>query len=212
MDEHLMERIQRASELLRTTGSWEQCWSQGVTPWDLGDVTPIIAYLVSKNRLPVGKALVPGCGLGRDVVALANPDRHVTGLDISDTAIELARQMASTGPSARWVEFISTDFFTYSPSVQFNLIFDYTFFCALGPSLWPKWGEKMAELLALDGELITIIYPVDGHEGGPPYAVSLELYEKVLHPWGIRNTFFEENTLSPSRRKGREFIARWRKV
>lgn len=41
----------------------------------------------------------------------------------------------------------------------------------------------MADLLTLDGELITLMFPIADHGGGPPYAVSLSAYEKVLRPW-----------------------------
>lgn len=205
------EAVARAREILKATNSWESCWSQSVTPWDLGEVTPIISELVRNGGLPPGRALIPGCGSGYDVAALATPDRHVVGIDISETAVARARKIASAGPSAKWVEFVCTDFFSYTSASPFDLIFDYTFFCALEPTIRPKWAAKMSELLSPGGELITIIYPVSDHEGGPPYAVSLKSYEEVLNPLNVVNTFYEENALSPSSRKGREFLGKWKK-
>lgn len=35
---------------------------QGVTPWDLGQPTPVILHLHQTGALPKGRALVPGCG------------------------------------------------------------------------------------------------------------------------------------------------------
>ncbi|TVU12554.1 hypothetical protein EJB05_46205, partial [Eragrostis curvula] len=61
---------------------WEKSWEVGVTPWDLGKPTPVIEHLVRSGTLPKGRALVPGCGMGYDVVALASPERYVVGLDI----------------------------------------------------------------------------------------------------------------------------------
>lgn len=199
-------------EILKNTNSWETCWGRNLTPWDLGGVTPIIDHLIRAHELPPGTAFVPGCGSGYDVVAMASSARHVVGLDISETAIAKARQMASATSSAQWVEFVCTDFFTYTPEAAFNLIFDYTFFCALEPSLRPKWAAKMSELLAPHGELITIIYPVSDHEGGPPYAVSFEAYEKVLSPLGFVCTFHEENSLSIASRQGKELLGRWKRL
>lgn len=197
--------------ILKSTDSWDTCWTENVTPWDLGRITPIIHELLSKNDLPIGRALVPGCGSSYDAVALASPVRHVVGIDISAAAIERARQ-AVTKPKANWVDFVCADFFTYNPASPFNLIFDYTFFCAVDPSLRSLWASKMAELLAPDGELITLVFPADDHEGGPPYAVSLAEYEKVLHPHGFRTTYYEENHLAVDGRKGREFLGRWRRM
>ncbi|KAF8086040.1 hypothetical protein N665_0636s0012 [Sinapis alba] len=60
----------------------------GATPWDLGGPTPIILHLSETGSLPKGRTLVPGCGTGYDVVAMACPDRQVVGLDISKTVVE----------------------------------------------------------------------------------------------------------------------------
>lgn len=197
--------------ILKATNSWEKCWSEDVTPWDLGRVTPVVADLVERNDLPTGRALVPGCGSGYDVLALASPTRHVVGLDLSVTAIKRAYQVL-TENHASSVEFVCTDFFTYKPDASFDLILDYTFFCALEPSLRPLWASKMAELLAPDGELITIMFPMAEHDGGPPYAVSLEAYEKTLHLHGFQCNLFQENVLAVDQRKGREFLGRWKRI
>lgn len=41
---------------------WEKSWREGVTPWDLGQPTPILLHLLQMGSLPKGRALVPGCG------------------------------------------------------------------------------------------------------------------------------------------------------
>ncbi|MCO5599633.1 hypothetical protein L7F22_053739 [Adiantum nelumboides] len=205
------KKVSSLQSILKDSNSWDQCWVEDVTPWDLGKVTPIVADLVEKHDLPVGRALVPGCGSGYDVVALASHARHVIGLDISSTAVERAQKIWG-GTKSSSFQFVCGDFFNYMPGAPFNFILDYTFFCALEPSLRPLWGSKMAELLASEGELITIMFPMDTFEGGPPYAVSMDVYEKVLHPQGLKCTFFQENALAVGKRKGREFLGRWRRL
>lgn len=205
------KQVSSLQSILKASNSWDQCWVEDVTPWDLGKVTPIVVDLVERKDLPVGRALVPGCGSGYDVVALASHARHVIGLDISATAVDRARKILA-GTKSSDVEFLCADFFNYTPGAPFDLILDYTFFCALEPSLRPRWGSKIAEFLACEGELITIMFPMDNFDGGPPYAVSLDAYEKVLHPQGLRCTFFQENVLAVGKRKGREFLGRWRRV
>lgn len=205
------QKVGIMQSIIKTTSSWEKCWADNVTPWDLGAVTPVVSDLVQKNDLRTGRALVPGCGSGYDVVALASDSRHVTGLDISSTAIEYACKVWA-GTKSGFIDFVCLDFFTFETGAPFDLILDYTFFCALEPSMRPLWGSKVAELLASDGELITIMFPMDNFEGGPPYAVSLEAYEKALHPHGLQCTSFQENSLAVGRRKGREFLGRWSKI
>lgn len=73
-----------------SSDGWEKSWRQGVTPWDLGQPTPILLHLLQTASLPKGRVLLPGCGSGHDVIAIASPDRYVVGLDISESAIEIA--------------------------------------------------------------------------------------------------------------------------
>ncbi|XP_034223679.1 probable thiol methyltransferase 2 isoform X2 [Prunus dulcis] len=94
---HNPPAVDKLQQLLSTGGGgsgWDKCWEQGLTPWDLGQPTPVIAHLHRQGALPKGRALVPGCGTGYDVVAIASPERHVTGLDISENAIKKAAEIS----------------------------------------------------------------------------------------------------------------------
>ncbi|OEL26388.1 putative thiol methyltransferase 2 [Dichanthelium oligosanthes] len=180
---------------------WEKSWEFGVTPWDLGKPTPVIEHLVRSGTLPKGRALVPGCGMGYDVVTLASPERFVVGLDISDMAVKKAKQWSSSLPNADYFTFLVEDFFKWIPSEQFDLIFDYTFFCALDPSLRVAWAETVNQLLKPDGELLTLIYLISDQEGGPPYNNTIADYQKVLEPLGFRAVVMEDNELAIKPRK-----------
>ncbi|KAL2630498.1 hypothetical protein R1flu_015184 [Riccia fluitans] len=191
---------------------WDECWKEGVTPWDMGSVTPIIQHIVEQGQVPEGRILVPGCGSGYDVLAMASETRFVVGMDISETAIARAKKLASEEPRGKWVQFLLQDFFSYKAEAAFGFIFDYTFFCALDPSLRPLWAAKMAELLSPDGELLTLMFPIDEYEGGPPFAVSVQAYEAVLNPLGLVIVSCENSELSFPVRKSREKVARWRRT
>jgi hypothetical protein len=43
------------------------------------------------------------------------------------------------------------------------------------PGLRSDLAARYAEIIKKDGVLITLIFPIDGHEGGPPYAVTEQL-------------------------------------
>ena len=64
-----------------SSGGWEKSWEQGVTPWDLGQPTPIILHLHQTGALPKGRALVPGCGTVSSVV-------HSYKILLSDKSIQ----------------------------------------------------------------------------------------------------------------------------
>ena len=129
---------------------------------------------------------------------------NAVGLDISPTATEEAQKvMDDQGREQRYpvqniqngrgeVRFITADFFmqnflsethgTTSSDRTFDLIYDYTFFCALPPTLRPKWAARMSELLSPTGRLICMEYPIGKSlkSGGPPHGVSSEMYEQLL--------------------------------
>lgn len=64
-------------------------------------------------------------------------------------------------------------------------MYDYTFMCALEPSIRGQWAQKMADLVAPGGLLLTLIFPICEKEGGPPFKVSLEVYRELLEPVGF---------------------------
>ncbi|XP_039067977.1 probable thiol methyltransferase 2 [Hibiscus syriacus] len=207
-------RVQKLKQLIETDTSagWEESWKQRVTPWDLGSPTPVILHLRDTESLIMGRALVPGCGTGYDVVAMACPGRYVVGLDISEECLKKAKQMSCSVPNADYFTFLKEDFFSWRPTDLFDLIFDYTFFCAIEPDMRPAWAQQVHNLLKPDGELISLMFPMDDHAGGPPYKVAIEDYEEVLHPMGFKAISIVDNELAIKGRKGREKLGRWKRA
>ncbi|KAI8580504.1 hypothetical protein K450DRAFT_237366 [Umbelopsis ramanniana AG] len=108
------------------------------------------------------------------------------------------------------VTFLCDDFFTFDvPAEKFSLIFDYTFFCALPPSLRTQWGQRMADLIPSGGTLICLLYPIDGHEGGPPFAVTVEAYKAALEP-SFENIYLAD-CKGHQTRAGKEKISIWKR-
>ncbi|KAM0333069.1 hypothetical protein ACHAQA_001727 [Verticillium albo-atrum] len=65
----------------------------------------------------------------------------------------------------------------------FDLIFDYTFLCALPLSARPKWAARMASLLRPDGgRLVCLEFPSGKPltEAGPPWGLSADTYLALL--------------------------------
>lgn len=196
---------------------WSRCWEEGVTPWDLGQPTPAVVELAKSGTLPGDAAtvLVPGCGAGYDVVALSGPGRFVIGLDICESAVAKAKQWsasAAAAADASLFAFVAADFFTWEPLELFDLIFDYTFFCAFHPSMRPAWAKRMTDLLKPNGELITLMYLAEGQEAGPPFNTTVLDYEEVLKPLGFVITCIQDNDVAVKRRQGMEKIARWKRM
>lgn len=172
---------------------WVHMWNEGIAPgqkFDMGLVSPYLQSLIQTGSIPNGRALVPGCGRGYDVTALASHKRTAIGIDLSPIAINEAIERLdrlSVPPPPGSAQFICGSFFELpsDPSSQFNFIYDYTFLCALDPSVREKWASKLSELTVPGGEVLTLIFPIREYEGGPPFSVSLELVRSLMEPAGF---------------------------
>jgi SAM-dependent methyltransferase len=176
---------------------WTELWNEGISPgeaFDMNSVSPLLSVYIQKGLVPPGRALVPGCGRGYDVTALATTDRYVIGLDIADKAIEAAKERLESLSEDMCACKGNSDFQTYSffevdatdPNYKFDFIYDYTFLCALDPSVRNYWAEQMARLVKPGGVLLTLIYPIrPPDDKGPPFSVSLELLRELLQPVGF---------------------------
>lgn len=43
------------------------------------------------------------------------------------------------------------------------------------PRVRPDWAARYRDIIAKDGVLITLMFPIDGHEGGPPFALNEQM-------------------------------------
>jgi SAM-dependent methyltransferase len=202
-------------ELIESHGSsgWQKCYESELVPWDKGEVAPALAQLLQNGMLPNGLTVVPGCGYGYDVVALASGDRRVIGIDIAPLAVERAKKIVEKFPNA---EIRVADFFSLELDGEVDLIYDYTFLCALPVELRTQWAEKMAKLLKPGAILATLMFPLqllEPDSAPPPHPVPLETYKQLL----LSNSSFELVHLDLSvpsfpTRAGREAMALWKRI
>ena len=165
---------------------WEGAWVRHVTPWNTRSAAPRLLTLL--RTLSPRRALIPGCGAPAwDAIACARHGWTTTGLDVSSTAINISKSHQAANPELRALplDFVAADFFTYVPRERFDLIFDYTFLSTLPPTLWRAWATAMRALLTRDGELAVILFPVDQHHGGPPFAVDPDHVHSLLVESGM---------------------------
>ncbi|KAL6865954.1 hypothetical protein ACO1O0_002054 [Amphichorda felina] len=146
-------------------------------------------------------ALVPGCGLGHDALLLASFGYDVWALDSSPMGIDLAKEnekaaeqkglyKAQDGFDKGRVHWVVADFFAddwaqgagTDGSGQFDLIFDYTFLCALPVDMRPQWAQRIASLIGSRSRLVCLEFPSGKplSEPGPPWGVNPEVYEALL--------------------------------
>lgn len=117
------------------------------------------------------------CHIGTDTVSLARAGAHVTGVDFSPAALEVARSLATrTGAEIRLVE---SDVLEAADAVGQHADVVYT---SIGAICWlqelDRWAEQIASLLRPGG----VFFIRDGHP--VLYAVDESASELVLrHPY-----------------------------
>ncbi|KAI8987595.1 S-adenosyl-L-methionine-dependent methyltransferase [Mycotypha africana] len=206
-----------SEDQLRTNIDWEKKWQQGRSRWDYGQPSPALVTLLQTEEARVlipasGLGLVPGCGHGYDVEFFASEKRHMRGLEISQTCVDLLNQKYPNAKEENF-DFICADFFDFEvPEQKYNLVYDYTFLCAMEPYLRPQWAKRMNEIIAKDGVLITLMYPVNGQEeegGPPPFPLSEEIYHDLLAD--NFELMYINDAIGHAERFGMEKIAIWKK-
>lgn len=93
-------RVRQGNRNLTYMRDWEQCYLDGHTPWDRGGAAPPLLETLARHGGGLwggGPVLVPGCGTGHDVRALAAAGLEVTGVDLAPTAVARAREMPGSG-------------------------------------------------------------------------------------------------------------------
>lgn len=150
---------------------WEAKYREGQTPWDRGEANPALAQWIHEGKLPSGRVLVPGCGRGYEVIALAQAGWSVTAIDSARSAVQSLRErLAALGLDAV-VEL--ADLFEWSPADgPFDLIYEQTCLCALPPSQWSEYAIRLAQWLPHNG-VLAALFMQTGKPGGPPYNCPL---------------------------------------
>lgn len=98
---------------------WEERYAAADGLWS-GRVNRVLADVAA--ALPPGRALDLGCGEGGDAVWLARHGWRATGIDISPTAVQRAREAArAAGLGSQQAHFIAADL-TETPPGEFDLV------------------------------------------------------------------------------------------
>ena len=211
------------NDTARTQG-WEAAWQQGRTGWDAGASAPALAYTLDHALVgpaPAARALVPGCGAGYDVLALAERGWRATGVDLAPTAAKRFEQLREAhGLAPDTCRVITQDLMRYAPKHPFDFVWDYTFLCAIDPDMRADWADAMQRLIRPGGLLATLLFPVDiddpspsvEADSGPPYRLHPEWVERdLLAPRGFKQILCTEPPASHEGREGKEWLALWRR-
>lgn len=194
---------------------WEKRYRDGDTPWDKGQAAPPLAELIERLGSEIfgdGLVCVPGCGAGHDVRLLASHGLQVLGVDVAESAIQLARSF----PFVAAEDFLLGDFLEPASlgDREFSAIWEHTCFCAIDPSRRRDYAAAAARLLVPGGVLAGVFFltPYDPGEvaKGPPFESTAEEIDGCLEPWFEKVEAWVPQTAYPGR-AGREWLAVFRR-
>jgi len=192
---------------------WQRRYEQNDTPWDHGAPAPALLRYLKQHAIS-GHVLVPGCGRGHEVRALAlQPNCSAVGLDLSPAAIAEATRLAARSGLTSNVSFIIGDFFHLPPEINgsFDWLVEHTCFCAIDPNQRPDYVQAACSALRPGGKIFGIFYLTPEAESGPPFAVSREELSELFDPhFTLLEQWVPEESFPG--RENREWIAIWQKL
>lgn len=108
----------------RPAQGWDEAYQQpAAPPWDIGRPQPVFAAIAEEGLLDGPDVLDAGCGTGEHALMLAARGARVTGVDLSEVAVGVAREKAAERGLA--VTFSSGDILAVAlPAESFDVVVD----------------------------------------------------------------------------------------
>jgi hypothetical protein len=170
-------RTRAAGESDLSSSGWQRRYQDGKTGWDRGEPNPMLVRWLDQGQIAPCKILVPGCGRGHEVVALAKAGFEVTAIDFAESAVEhLQSELQRQGQPARVVQ---SDLFTFAESELFEAIYEQTCLCAIAPSQWTTYQQLLSGWLRPSGKLLAL-FMQSGQHHAPPFSCEIPEMRKLF--------------------------------
>lgn len=137
-------------------------------PWHSGQPDKRLVQLVNQGRIPRGKVLDMCSGDGTNSIYLASKGFEVYGVDISDTAVKVARERCrkrNLSCSYEVGDVLNPPF----EGMRFRFVFDRGCFHHLTKTEKPRYVAKVKRLLLPGGKFFLLCFS----DKNPPYAKNL---------------------------------------
>lgn len=162
---------------------WTALYAAGETPWEKGEPSPGLVEWLERNSIS-GETLIPGCGYGHDVRAVASRGAIATGLDIADNALEKAREFPAKGLA----RYENGDFLQLASEHRdrYDWVIEHTLFCAIDPKDRDRYVESVYQALKPTGKFLAVFFmnpDLDPGESGPPFGSDLTELDQRFNPY-----------------------------
>ncbi len=157
-----------------TVEFWQERFETANMPWDRGEPSPQLAAWLGDGTLRPGQSIVvPGCGSGHEVLALAAAGCAVTGLDYTPAAVALTK--ARLRDAGQRAVVIGADVLQWRPDAPCDAVYEQTCLCALHPDRWTDYAAQLHAWVRPRGSLCALFMQARregaarGMIEGPPY-------------------------------------------
>jgi methyl halide transferase len=189
---------------LTTEDRFKKRYESGFTPWDIGKPDFNLIETVTTKAIEPCKTLDIGCGTGDNSIWLSQNGFQVTGVDISEVAIEKATEKASSENVK--CTFIVIDFLTNKISGRpFSFAFDRGCFHSLNSDQERTiFAENVADHLEESGLWLSLVGNADerSNRPGPPQRTARDIVSAVESYFEILSLvsgYFGSNSPTPPR-------------
>jgi 2-heptyl-1-hydroxyquinolin-4(1H)-one methyltransferase len=157
-------------------------------PWSLGEPQPELAALIEQGRFH-GDVLDVGCGEAAVSLYLAERGYTTVGLDLSPTAIDLARREAEKrGLANASFEVADISSFTgYPPGSEgrFGTIVDSTLFHSIPVEAREGYQQSIVRAAEPGASYFVLVFDKAAIPEGPPYAVTADELRAVVSKYWV---------------------------
>jgi methyl halide transferase len=183
---------------------FENRYKSGDLPWDIKRPDFNLVNSIKTFEIQPGRALDIGCGTGDNAIWLWKMGFGVTGVDISETAINMARRKAEANKVA--VEFHVADFLSVdTPEKPYGFVFDRGCFHTFDRKKKRKmFANNVSKVLKPGGLWLTLAGNYDDGrlDKGPPKRKASEI-AKAVEPYfeilSMAQGRFDSNDEVPSK-------------
>ena len=182
---------------------WNHIYENETPGWNLESPAETLKDMLPRLKLPKSKILVLGCGDSHDAAFFASHGHLVTAVDISTHAIERSKKLYGHLDTLKWLE---ADLFNLPESFhgQFDLIFEYTCYCAINPHRRKELIKVWNQCLHDQGQLMATFFCMHKRQGPPFGSTEWEIREFLKKDFQF--LFWGRWKKSIPRRQGRELF------
>lgn len=156
---------QPTSHEVKAGESWDASYREGSPPWDIGRPQSAFVRLASETTF-VGPVLDAGCGTGEHALMAASQGLSVVGVDVSETALAIAR--AKADKRGLKADFIAADALHLERlGRRFATVLDCGLFHTFNRNERADYVASLASVTELDGTLYMLCFSDQGSNLGP---------------------------------------------